>query len=77
MIIENEPVILPDESIVAVGIDYIEVVIGGIHVFGQSDYNGKVNNFQFKFEAGWEHSSIKELEEFIRCELSKELCPVN
>jgi hypothetical protein len=69
--------ILPDESIVAVGISYIEIVIGGFNVFGQYDYDGEVKPFKFKFNYEWQHTSIKELESVIQSELTKELCTVH
>jgi hypothetical protein len=65
--------ILPDDSIVAVGIDYIKVVIGGLNVFGQYDFKGEVRNYKFQFNHEWQHTSVKELEEFIQIELSKSL----
>jgi hypothetical protein len=73
----NETTLLPDESIVAVGIDQINVVVGGLDVFGHYDYDGEVNGFKFQFGHDWQYSSIKELEEFIQLELSKELCKVH
>lgn len=72
-----EPVILPDDSIVAVGIEQINIVVGGIHVLGKFDYNGEINGFNFQFNYEWQYSSIKELEEFIQSELSKEICKVH
>jgi hypothetical protein len=74
---DSEPIILPDEKILAVGIDQINVVIGGFNVFGHYDYDGEVNGFKFQFGYEWQYSSIKEIEVFIQAELSKELCPVH
>jgi hypothetical protein len=46
-------------------------------VFSQYDYDGKVGTYQFDFNYGWEYSSIKDIEQFIQCELSKKLCGVH
>jgi hypothetical protein len=44
--------ILPDESIVAIGIDHIKMSVGGFNVFGQYDYDGTVGTYQFDFQYG-------------------------